>query len=189
MSRVIRSFTRLVLVVLTLMWYGVASSYGQVTGGPGAPSNLRCEYLPEPLGVDTPQPRFSWVLEHSERGEKQTAYQVLVATEADALGHDSGEQWDSGKVPSEEFTQVVYGGKALESGRTYFWKVRYWDKEGRNSEYSRPARFGMGLLSRDEWKGSWIGGGSANGNEFRKEFTLTGKATNARIYITSLGYY
>ena len=47
----------------------------------------------------------------------------------------------------------------------------------------------MGLLSRDEWKGSWIGGGDANGNEFRKEFTLTGRPANARVYITALGYY
>ena len=29
---------------------------------PAAPSQLRCEYLTNPLGVDTPQPRFSWVL-------------------------------------------------------------------------------------------------------------------------------
>ena len=75
------------------------------------------------------------------------------------------------------------------AARTYFWKVRYWDKEGKSSDYSQPARFGMGLLSREEWKGSWIGGGSANGNEFRKEFTLSGKVTNARVYIAALGYY
>jgi len=44
----------------------------------GAPSGLRCEYLADPVGIDVPQPRLSWVLEHSARGERQTAYQVLV---------------------------------------------------------------------------------------------------------------
>jgi len=189
MFKMIKSLPRFVVVVTLSVWCSLVSSSGQMAGGPGAPSNLRCEYLTDPLGVDVPQPRFSWVLAHSQRDEKQGAYQVLVATQSDALAHDHGDQWDSGKVPSEDFTQVVYAGKALESGRTYYWKVRYWDKEGRNSEYSRPAQFGMGLLSREEWKGSWIGGGSANGNEFRKEFTLTGKVMGARAYITALGYY
>jgi alpha-L-rhamnosidase len=129
------------------------------------------------------------VLAHSERAEKQSAYQVLVATKPDALGRDRGDQWDSGKVPSEESTQVVYAGRALVSGRTYYWKVRYWDKEGKGSDYSRPARFGMGLLSREEWTGSWISGGSAKGNEFRKDFTLDAKVIDARVYITALGYY
>ncbi|MGA2985475.1 MAG: family 78 glycoside hydrolase catalytic domain [Terriglobia bacterium] len=189
MLRMVRFLTECILVGFMLVCCGLPLSYGQTVGGPGAPTNLRCEYLTDPLGVDSPQPRFSWVLAHSQRGEKQAAYQVLVATEPDGLAHDRGDQWDSGKVPSEEFSQVVYGGKALGSGRNYYWKVRYWDNEGKNSDYSRPGRFGMGLLSREEWKGSWIGGGSANGNEFRKEFTVTGKVTAARVYITALGYY
>jgi len=155
---------------------------------PAAPSQLRCEYLTNPLGVDTPQPRFFWVLAHAGRGEKQSAYQIVVATRTEGLARDQGDQWDSGKVQSEESTQVVYQGKALESGRDYYWKVRYWDKEGNPSPYSRPGKLGMGLLSREEWKGSWIGGGSAEGNEFRKAFTLTGKVVRARAYITALGY-
>ncbi len=164
-------------------------SYAQPAAGPAAPSNLRCEYLHDPLGVDTTQPRFSWMLEHAQRAEAQTAYQVLVATTPDALAHDRGDQWDSGKVTSDDSIQVVYDGKALESGRNYYWKVRYWDKEGRPTDYSQPAHFGMGLLSQSEWKGQWIGGGSANGNEFRKEFMLEGRPASARVYIAALGYY
>ena len=164
-------------------------SHAQPAAGPGAPSNLRCEYLRDPLGVDTPQPRFFWVLEHAQRAESQAAYQLLVATNPDALAHDRGDQWDSGKITSDESIQVVYNGKALESGKDYYWKVRSWDKEGRASDYSQTARFGTGLLSQSEWKGQWISGGSANGNEFRKEFTLAAKPVNARLYIAALGYY
>jgi alpha-L-rhamnosidase len=189
MSKVRASFTSLFLIAALTVSCGLRSSRAQAPAGPGSPLNLRCEYLPDPLGVDTAQPRFSWVLQDSQRAEKQIAYQVLVATKPDLLGHDSGDQWDSGKVASEESTQVIYAGKVLQSGKTYYWKVRAWDKEGKSSEYSRTAHFGMGLLSQAEWKGSWIGGGSTGGNEFRKEFTLNGKVADARVYITALGYY
>src|ERR1017187_5425294 len=44
---------------------------------------LKCEYRVNPLGLDTPQPRLSWLLESPRRGEKQTAYQVLAASTAE----------------------------------------------------------------------------------------------------------
>ncbi len=160
----------------------------QTAPGPGAPNTLRCEYMDDPLGVDTPEPRFAWVLQHTDRGEMQTAYQVLVATRAELLNQDRGDQWDSGKVTSDDFIQVVYAGKPLDSGRSYYWKVRYWDKEGRASAYSQPARFGTALLKASDWKANWIAAG-VQGGEFRKEFTVAGKVTNARIYIAALGYY
>ncbi|MCX8109339.1 MAG: hypothetical protein N3G20_11110 [Verrucomicrobiae bacterium] len=44
-------------------------------------SNLRCEYNRNPIGVDVPVPRLSWVIEAppGKRGVRQTAWQVLVA--------------------------------------------------------------------------------------------------------------
>ena len=57
---------------------------------------LRCEYLENPLGIDTAQPRFSWILESQERGQKQTAWQILAASSADELKRDHGDLWDSG---------------------------------------------------------------------------------------------
>ena len=153
--------------------------------GPQPPTNLRCEYLSNPLGIDVRQPRFFWVLDHAERGQKQTAYQLLVATRPELLAQDRGDQWDSGNVASDQSTQVVYAGKTLESGRAYSWKVRTWDTQGRPSAYSRPAQFEMGLLSPEEWKAQWIAGG----NQLRKEFLIPGNVLRARVYVTALGYY
>jgi len=184
-------FNRIVLVVelsgLVLAACGIPLS-GEAASGPGAPNTLRCEYMEDPLGVDTTAPRFAWVLQHSDRAEIQTAYQVLVATRAELLNQDRGDQWDSGRVTNDDFTQIAYAGKPLDSGRSYFWKVRFWDKEGRASAWSQPARFGTALLKSSDWKASWIAGG-AQGGEFRKEFTVQGKVTNARIYVAALGYY
>ncbi|MGB7294342.1 MAG: family 78 glycoside hydrolase catalytic domain, partial [Candidatus Aminicenantales bacterium] len=150
--------------------------------GPQAPSALRCEYMGDPLGVDTPAPRFSWILEHSERGQGQSAYEIIVSSQADAK---TGQCWSSGKVESTASTQVIYAGEALASGGSYYWKVRYWDKNDRPSPFSPVARFDMGLLARDDWKGKWIGGK----NQFRKEFELGKNVVRARAYVCGLGYY
>jgi len=58
-------------------------------------SGLTCEYLSDPLGIDVPAPRFAWILNHSERAEGQTAYQILVSSTLYSLKHDQGDQWDS----------------------------------------------------------------------------------------------
>ncbi len=166
-----------------LMGWAIEPCYAD--GTPAPPSHLRTEYLTDPLGIDVLQPRLSWWLDHTERAQVQTAYQVLVATRADLLDQGKGDQWDSGKVASDDSTQVAYSGKPLESGRTYFWKVRYWDKQANASPYSQTARFDMGLLAREEWKGEWIGGA----NQLRTEFQLAENVARARAYVCGLGYY
>ncbi|MGH9470895.1 MAG: family 78 glycoside hydrolase catalytic domain [Terriglobia bacterium] len=162
-----------------------AAQFGRAQQPPAAPFGLRCEYLVNPHGVDARQPRFSWILPGGERGEVQSAYEVLVATSAQLLAQGRGDQWDSGQMHGDNSIQVAYAGKPLQSGGVYYWEVRYWDFQGYASPYSKPARFQMGLLSRDDWKGRWIGGG----NELRKEFQITGKVVRATLYITALGYY
>ena len=72
---------------------------------------LQCEYLENPLGIDTPQPRLSWILTSSERGVTQAAYQVLVASSEAALRKEQGDLWDSGRVESGESAQIRYSGQ------------------------------------------------------------------------------
>src|SRR5208283_1421041 len=131
------------------------------------------------------QPRFAWVDRHTERGQLQSAYQLLVASSPELLSQNKGDQWDSGKTASDDSTQVVYSGKPLESDHSYWWKVRYWDKDGNASDYSHPASFDVALLAAGDWKGEWIGGA----NMLRKEITLPGQVVRARAYVTALGYY
>lgn len=42
--------------------------------------DLRCENLRDPLGINTLQPRFSWKNISDKEGTRQTAYQLLVAS-------------------------------------------------------------------------------------------------------------
>src|SRR3954465_14002439 len=76
---------------------------------------LRCENLANPSGIDVTQPRLSWVLKSAERDQKQTAYQILVASSLEELAASKGSVWDSGKVSSDQSIQVGYTGKPLGS--------------------------------------------------------------------------
>lgn len=174
---------RAVVLVAAAVWLVMAGKVLQAAD-PQAPHDLRCEYLVSPRGIDVAQPRFSWVLGMTGRGEAQTAYQILVASRRDSLEKDQGDMWDSGRVSSGEINQIEYRGKPLQSGGAYYWRVRVWGSGGEDSFTSSTAGFEMGLLSRQEWKGKWISGG-----ELRKQFRLPAKVLRARAYVTALGYY
>jgi len=121
-------------------------------------TDLRCEDLAAPLGVDSAKPQLSWQLEDpsNTRGEKQTAYRILVASSAAQLAAGNGDLWDSGQVASEQSLRVPYGGAALASRQRAFWKVRVWDKDGNPSAWSTPSEWTMGLLNPADWSAQWI---------------------------------
>jgi alpha-L-rhamnosidase len=171
----------LIAAMASMLLLAVAAPAAEPSG-PLAPTGLRCEYLENPMGVDVKQPRFFWVLEHTGRGQAQTSYQVIVSTEP---GAESGDVWDTGKVATPLSLHVIYGGRSLDSGASYYWKVRTWDKDGSESPWSETARFDTGLFNASDWKGVWIGGA----NQLRKEFSLNGRVKRARAYICGLGYH
>ena len=118
---------------------------------------LRCEYRENPLGIDAEAPRLSWLLRGAGRHQRQTAFQVLVASTPDRLKAGQGDLWDTGKIFSDQSTQVGYAGAELESQTQCFWKVRVWDQDGKPSAWSPPARWSMGLLHPEDWNAKWIG--------------------------------
>jgi alpha-L-rhamnosidase len=132
---------------------------GGAPSGPIRVTRMRTEYRVDPVGIDVKKPRLDWWLVSDQRGQKQTAYQVLVASSEAKLAADQGDLWDSGKVISEQSIQVVYGGAALASRMRAFWKVRVWDKDDVPSAYGPMAFWEMGLLSPADWTASWIAGG------------------------------
>ena len=127
------------------------------SAGFGAVENLRCEYLNNPLGIDATHPRLSWGIRSGRRGEKQTAYQILVASSEKLLGQDKGDLWDSGKVETDQSAQIEYAGQPLVSREDCFWKVRAWDAAGKPGGWSPAARWQMGLLNAGDWTAQWIG--------------------------------
>ncbi|MHB8969482.1 MAG: family 78 glycoside hydrolase catalytic domain, partial [Pirellulaceae bacterium] len=124
-------------------------------------SDLHCEYLKNPAGVEVARPRLGWIINSDEpvaaRGLRQTAYRVLVASSPELLALDQGDLWDSGQVPSDESAHVEYAGQPLVSRTRCCWKVRIWDQAGEPSAWTTPASWTMGLLKPEDWQGRWIG--------------------------------
>jgi alpha-L-rhamnosidase len=188
---------------------GFANRQAVADSSPGASTKVvdpRCEYLRNPLGIDVMQPRLSWKLaptDVGDRGQRQTAYHVLVAGERDLLDRDRGDLWDSGLVKSDQSIHITYKGKALQSGMQCYWKVRVRDEEGILTNWSESARWTMGLLNESNWSAKWIGtdrvferkpGWPPPDNTlpdpwFRKVFTLPERPKRATIYIASVGYH
>ena len=150
---------------------------------------LRCEYRVNPLGVDTPQPRLSWMLASDRRGERQTGYRLLVASSAELLKADKGDLWESGEVASADSLNIKYAGKPLESRQSCHWKVRVQDKEGKGSAWSAPASWTMGLLKPEDWKARWIEAKGQTSPWLRDEFALEALPEGATAYVNALGYY
>lgn len=163
------------------------------------PVALRCEYRVDPLGIDETQPRLSWELKASGRGQKQTACEILVASSPDLLKQNKGDLWDSGQVSSDETIGTVYSGTDLVSGEYCYWKVCVWDKDG-HAVWSQPALWSMGLLKPGDWKGEWIGYDAerlkipADTNLFlppapflRSTFQATAPVKRATLYASALG--
>lgn len=148
--------------------------------------NLQCEYLKNPLGLDVEKPRFSWICESNERGQEQTAYQIIVAFDSDGLNSNYGDVWDSGKVSSKS-NQVEFGGKDLESNKKYCWKVRVWDKDNVVSEYSEGAFFTTGIFDDDEWTAKWIGRKNEGASLpiFAKSFVAAENITRATAFVSA----
>jgi alpha-L-rhamnosidase len=178
------------------------------------PHNLRCEYLNNPIEIDSPFPRFSWTLHHEERAQAQKAYQIIVSSRKEFADSGNGDLWDSGKVESENSVNIKYDGKILESNTIYHWRVKWWDKNDNSSEYSKIAKFETAFLEESDWEASWITRKAftdkkekkkfqyKSGNHvflgivreyygvyIRKEFNISKKIKYARLYICGLGHY
>ena len=59
---------------------------------------LLCEGLENPMGMATVEPRFSWQMRSDMQEDRQTAYQILVASTEQDLKEGEADLWDSGKI-------------------------------------------------------------------------------------------
>ncbi len=161
------------------------------------PTDLTCEYLTNPIGLDVRRPRVSWVLESDRRGWRQGACQIVAASRPERL-QDRPDVWDSGRMETSQSVHVEYGGPALKSRQRVWWAVRVWDEQGVVSDFSLPAFWEMGLLKESDWRAQWILGHEAPRPEgqtagpgplLRRSFRLARNVRQARVYLSGLGYH
>ena len=117
-------------------------------------SSLKVEYTETPLGIDIEKPRFSWQMISGERGQSQSAYQIVVTDEANR------EVWNTGKVTGDISLNIEYAGSPLKPATRYDWTLQVWDRN--DKQVSGKSWFETGLMnpSISAWGGAkWIGGG------------------------------
>ncbi|MFV0507302.1 MAG: glycoside hydrolase family 78 protein [Bacteroidales bacterium] len=153
--------------------------------------DLKCEYLENSLGIDNPSPRFSWKINDIRQDAYQTAFQIIVGTDSIEVQHDQGDVWDTKKIDSQDIL-VTYAGKKLEPFTRYYWKVISWGVNGSKSS-SLVNFFETGMMSVENWQGSWIGDGRdihyKSAPCFRKKFRVENNIKSARAYIAVAGLY
>ena len=156
------------------------------TGMP-PPTVLRVQNLVEPVAIETRKPAFSWVVNSDLRGDIQTAYRIIVSSSRTGAEHDIADLWDSGKRSSRDQNNVRYGGAPLQSASEYFWKVRTWNRDRKQSEWSSISRFVTGMLNVSEWKGKFLG--KKDYQLYRKEFSSdpSKQIASAFLFVGSLG--
>lgn len=181
------SILRSTLILLALISFSCSSGKTDFSA-----ENLKCEYLINPVGIDSPQPRFTWQMSDNREGAAQGSWQITVKSAGE--NNSAGENiiWDSEKVNSSSCL-VKYSGPSLKPFTRYSWSVTIWDQNGKKSKSSEPAFFETGMIDRSNWKGTWISDtrdiNLKPAPYFRKEFSATKKILSARQYIAVAGLY
>ncbi len=184
-----------IFVIRVRMFFAVILALTSLNafGKPSAPSGLLVNGVSNPLAIDRDATRFTWMLAHNVRGERQAAYEIVVYSEVPTsdLRSPISVMWDSGKVVSGQSASVEYSGPALSAATRFWWKVRIWDQTGKASPYSSLGLFDTGL-NQDEWTAHYIWDGTTNQNNFayfRKTFLVTSQPILAKIYVTAHNDY
>ncbi|MCR4032031.1 MULTISPECIES: glycoside hydrolase family 78 protein [Flavobacterium] len=164
-------------------------------------SDLKCEMLTNPEGIDVLQPRLSWKIKAEVNDVKQTAYQIIASSSLEKLNAGNGDLWDSGKVQSDASVNVMYNGKKLKDRQDVFWKVTVFTNKG-EIQSKENAHFSIGILTYADWKSTrWIGYEKTSTGDsisqysrlsaryLRKEINLKKKVKNAKVFIMGMGLY
>lgn len=176
-------------ILSALLFFTTSVAYPQTKSC--LPGNLRCEYLVNPIGIDAPAPRFSWLINDSRYGALQLAYRIIMGTDSAIVARGNGQIWDSKRIESDRML-VTFPGSNLKPFTRYFWSVQVWDKDGIQSE-PVIASFETGMMGMGNWSGAWIsdrqGIETKQAPYFRKVFEVPEKIKSARVYIAVGGLY
>jgi alpha-L-rhamnosidase len=183
-------------ILIALLCFSLAKAQNKISV-----TNLQCEMLNNPEGIDVVQPRLSWQIKADGNAVKQTAFQIIVASTLENLNANKADLWDSGKVTSNESVNIIYNGKKLGDRQNAFWKVTVFTNKG-EIKSATTAHFSIGILTYSDWKSTrWIGYEKLSKDDsvsqysrlsaryLRKEINLKKQVKSAKVYIMGMGLY
>ena len=140
--------------------------------------DLQCEAMTSPLGIDSPDPHFSWKCR-----EVQKTWRVQVASGEELLTSGRADLWDSGEQAGSTSVMVPYAGKQLHSRQLCWWRVCV------NGQWSEPERFSIGIIGDDSMGGEYIGALPGESPILYTTFTVRDASRTTFLHINSLGYH
>ncbi|RIV71170.1 alpha-L-rhamnosidase [Flagellimonas aequoris] len=153
-------------------------------------TDLRVEHVDAPLGLDTPEPRFSWRVDSRKSVREQRGYHISVDTDSMAVAKGKGIYWNEQR--ESDTTLLVYDGKPLQPFTKYYWGVQVSSDDDSVSGVS-VSSFETGTMDVTNWEGSWITDVEdvdlKPAPYFRREFIPKKRVVKARAYVTAAGLY
>ena len=171
-------------------------------GGPLPPFHLKCDGNHVGLtaektrcldthrlfATDNQNPILTWTVAHTERAARQTAFRVIVGEDVDL----ENVVWDSGKLLKEDETSLSYAGPDLVTGKTYFWRVMWWDHKGEMAVSEETGHFLAAVLDPVDWdKAKWIaaGDGISSAPYLHQTFEIhSSQVERAALFVSGLGF-
>lgn len=158
--------------------------------------NMRCEYKSEPIGIDSPAPRFTWNYADEENAGKaflQNSYQLHIAESRQDLNQADEGCWHSDTIQSESPFGTYKGALPLKSHTKYYWQVFVWDQSGKRIQ-SPIGTFETAKMNSKDWSATWITDSHDKNHTpapmLRKSFQLkSADIDRARLYVSAAGYY
>lgn len=149
-------------------------------------TNITCEGLKNPLGIDNFKPRFSYEIVSNLQNIYQESYHIVVTLDNEIV-------WDSGIIKSNQSQNIIYDGLELLPCREYKFTVSIICN---GISASGSSKFETGLLNQ-KIKAKWIGlvnpdlreSNSPKPITFKKIIKINKEVKKARIYATSSGLY
>ena len=187
MNRIICYFNTRIYVVYVFLSLSFSGFSQSITV-----SHILVENRKNPIGVDIPKPKFTWVLASDKQNVKQSAYQIQVSETAD---FSNKLLWDSQRQSSDQSVHVVYNGPELASLKTYYWRVKVWDQTKKASKWSTNGFWQMALLTAEDWQAKWIAVAQDENYDskrvpiLRTQFNISKEIKTATASITAHGLY
>ena len=184
------------------------------------PHGLRVEHLGagaggELLGVDTANPRLSWLLPGTAKGQAQAAFQARVDHHVPGAAAAPVVVWDSGTAASATTVVTVAGPLAP---NTHYQAVVRWLSTTSEataaaatdpvwSAWSAPFNFSTGPFAEADWAGTvWLAGQAGRTHslkdslkvgrmvamgvsQLRASFVLTKPVATARLHVAGTGWH
>src|SRR5690625_2939208 len=110
--------------------------------------HLQCEDQTNPIGIDCPHPKFSFVIHSNQKSVLLKRYHIQISKTSDFTDNVV---WDTGVITSDKSVNIPYNGQPLKPHTRYYYRVKIWDNYGNRSDWSEHSFFETAFMHGTTW--------------------------------------